>query len=102
MNGIAFLYHIHKLFLPCLLVAPVDLIPDSLKDLNSFAIFQAPDVLIQTAKILEECLLEGHSPFSAIECTIWEALVTNSLLGLTRLNSDTGLLFVVVRSYKMG
>ena len=58
MNGIAFLHHIHKPFVPYLLVALVDLIPDNLKNLNSFAIFQAPYVLIQTAKVLEEGLLE--------------------------------------------
>jgi len=77
MNGITFLHHIHKPFVPYLLIALVDLIPDNLKNLNSFAIFQAPYVLIQTAKVLEEGLLEGYGPFSTVERTIRETTVTS-------------------------
>ena len=81
MNSIAFLHHIHKPFVPYLLVTLVDLIPDNLKNLNSFTIFQAPYVLVQTAKVLKEGLLEGYSPFSTVECTIRETPVTSSPSG---------------------
>ena len=92
-NSITVPDYIRDTWYASLRVALVDLIPDGLKYANRFTIVQAPDLVIQATKILDESLPEDYSPFTAIGCTIQKAPVTKLLsIGCdTRLDNDTRL-----------